>query len=389
MRLVYGGFLIDGWGNVLGSEDADYLIGDADGEPIYGNGGNDRLEGGAGDDVIDGGFGDDRIAGGPGNDVLRGGSGRDTLDFTAAPAGIQVSLRFHTAEGFGHDRIGGFEHILGSRYADVMYGDAGDNRLTGGAGDDFLDGRDGRDTVVYYDAPGSVTVDLAASTADGHGHDTLVDVESVVGSGFSDTLRGDGRDNWLTGREGDDLLDGRGGHDVASFAYAATGVSVRLEDVAGSGQGHATGEGMDTLIDIEGAVGSAFADLLAGTAGANWLSGGAGGDTLLGLAGDDQLFGAEGDDRLEGGAGDDLLVGGAGADLFVFGPGSGADRISGFQPGVDRVELTSSGPGGFDELRGALEAAAGGTLLRFDDGSSVVLQGVSAGQLRADDFLWA
>ena len=249
MRLVYGGFLIDSWGNVLGSEGADYLIGGADAEPIYGNGGNDRLAGGAGDDMIDGGFGDDVIAGGPGNDTLRGGSGRDTLDLSAAPAGVQVSLRLHTAVGDGFDRIGGFDNVLGSRFADTVYGDAGDNRLTGGAGDDFLDGRDGRDTVVYYDAPGAVLVDLAASMADGHGHDTLVDVESVVGSRFGDVLRGDGRDNWLTGREGDDLLDGRGGSDVANFAYAAAGVDVRLEDLPGSGQGHAVGEGFDTLRD--------------------------------------------------------------------------------------------------------------------------------------------
>ena len=255
-------------------------------------------------------------------------------------------------------------------------------------GDDFLDGRDGRDTVVYYDAPGAVTVDLAASTADGHGHDTLVDVESVVGSRYSDTLRGDGHDNWLTGRQGDDLLDGRGGSDVASFAYAASGVSVRLEDAAGSGQGHALGEGADTLLDIEGAVGSAFSDILAGTAGANWLSGGAGDDTLRGLDGDDQLFGGAGDDRLEGGAGNDLLVGGAGADVFVFGLGSGADRISGFS----RDSTGSScgpAPADFYQLRAGLETAAGSATLRLDDGSSLVFQGVTAEQLRPDDFLWA
>jgi len=389
MRLVYGGFLVDGWGNVLGSEEADYLIGDAGSETIYGNGGDDRIAGGAGNDIIDGGFGDDRIAGGAGDDVLRGGSGRDTLDCSAAPGGVQVSLRFHTAVGDGNDRISGFEHILGSRFADVMFGDAGDNRLTGGAGDDFLDGRDGRDTVVYYDAPRAVTVDLAASMADGHGHDTLVDVESVVGSRFGDVLRGDGRDNWLTGREGDDLLDGQGGSDVASFAYAAAGVSVRLEDVAGSGQGRAEGEGFDTLVDIEGAVGSAFSDRLAGTAGANWLSGGAGNDTLLGVGGDDQLFAGVGDDRLDGGAGNDLLVGGAGADLFIFGPGSGTDRISGFEPGIDRVELHGPAPADADQFRAGLEAAAGGTMLRLEDGTALVFQGLTAEQLRMDDFLWA
>ena len=58
------------------------------------------------------------------------------------------------------------------------------------------------------------------------------------------------------------------------------------------------------------------------------------------------------------------------------------------EAGLDRIELTSPGPGSFDELRGALATAAGGTLLRFDDGGSVLLQGIAAEQLRADDFLW-
>jgi Ca2+-binding RTX toxin-like protein len=275
-----------------------------------------------GNDLLDGGAGDDRVVGGRGDDILRGGGGRDTLDYSGLLNGVQVSLRFHTAVGDGHDRISGFDNIIGSRFDDVMFGDPGENRLTGGAGDNFLDGRDGRDTVVYYDAPQAVTVDLEASVADGHRRDTLVVVESVVGSRFGDVLRGDGRDNWLTGREGDDLLDGRGGNDVASFAYAGLGVSVRLENGPGSGQGHATGEGTDTLIAIEGAVGSTHADVLSRSADANWLSGGAGSDRLLGLAGDDQLFGGADDDRIDGGAGNDLLVGGAGADLFVFGPGA-------------------------------------------------------------------
>ena len=113
--------------------------------------------------------------------------------------------------------------MIGSRYDDLLRGDAGENRLTGGAGNDYLDGSDGRDTAVYYDASRGVTVDLATGIADGHGHDRLVQIESVVGSRFDDLLRGDGGDNWLTGREGNDVLDGGGGLDVASFAYAKQG----------------------------------------------------------------------------------------------------------------------------------------------------------------------
>ena len=388
MRLVYGGLTIDVWGNVFGSEGADFIIGGNGDDPIYGGGGNDRLVGGAGNDLLDGGQGDDWIVGGPGDDTLRGGGGRDTLDYSGLVQGVQVSLRFHSAVGGGYDRITGFDNIVGTRFDDVMFGDPGENRLTGGAGDDFLDGRDGRDTVVYYDAPQAVTVDLAASVADGHGHDTLVDVESVVGSRFGDALKADGRDNWMTGREGNDLLDGRGGTDVASFAYASNGVLVQLEDEPGSGQGHATGEGTDTLIAIEGAVGSTHADGLWGSVGANWLSGGAGNDALLGFDGDDLLFGGMGDDRLYGGAGNDLLVGGSGSDLFLFGPGSAADQIRDYEPGVDRVWLLVPEPASFDDFRAALETTPSGVVIHTVDGSTLSLVGIAAAQLGAEDFMW-
>jgi Ca2+-binding RTX toxin-like protein len=193
----------------------------------------------------------------------------------------------------------------------------------------------------------------------------------------------------MTKHEGDDLLDGRGGSDVASFAYAERGVTVRLEDSPGSGHGHAGGEGRDTLIAIEGAVGSAHNDVLSGSAGANWLSGGGGNDTLLGLAGDDQLFGGEGDDRLEGGAGGDLLVGGLGSDLFIFGPGSGTDQIRGFEPGVDRVQLSGTEPANFDDFQAAFDTTAADVTIQLEDGSSLSLVGIAASQLAAGDFQWA
>lgn len=50
---------------------------------------------------------------------------------------------------------------------------------------------------------------------------------------------------------------------------------------------------------------------------------------------------------LVGGAGADVLMGGPGADRFVFerlghiGKGAGSDRIAGFTPGEDRIDLTA------------------------------------------------
>ena len=387
-----GNDIIGGWpGNdtINGLGGDDWLIGGDGSDTLRGGDGNDQLVGGDGYDTLDGGAGDDWLIGGPGGDTMIGGPGRDTVSFAGAAAAVDVDLTPGVPTGDGYDLLLGIENVVGSAHDDVIRGDAGENRLTGSAGDDTMNGGGGRDTVIYRYAAEGVTVDLAAGFTDGDGHDRLSGIESVMGSRYGDRLLGDAQDNWLTGREGDDLLDGRGGNDVASYTYADRGVSVRLEDSPGSGQGRASGEGRDTLVDIEGAVGSAHDDLLSGGDGANWLSGGAGDDTLLGLAGDDQLFGGVGHDRLEGGAGNDLLMGGLGSDLFVFGPHSGMDEIRGFEPGIDRVQLSGFPLTSFGDLQAALETSPEGVTLQLGDGSSLSFAHIGATNLNADDFVWA
>lgn len=59
-----------------------------------------------------------------------------------------------------------------------------------------------------------------------------------------------------------------------------------------------------------------------------------------GGAGRDTIIGGAGNDTIDGGAGDDWLTGGGGADLFVFAPGHGADRITDFRSGQDRLQFT-------------------------------------------------
>lgn len=90
------------------------------------------------------------------------------------------------------------------------------------------------------------------------------------------------------------------------------------------------------------------ADLLVGSSHANTLSGGGGNDALLGLSGNDKLNGAGGSDWLNGGAGADILTGGKGADTFVFRSaaeigraGAAHDRITDFETGRDRIDLSA------------------------------------------------
>ena len=83
-------------------------------------------------------------------------------------------------------------------------------------------------------------------------------------------------------------------------------------------------------------------DSIMGGAGADELNAGAGNDLISGGLGADILFGNTGADRLIGGGGDDRMGGGTGADVFVFGGIFGDDRISDFQNGIDRLDLTGA-----------------------------------------------
>lgn len=115
--------------------------------------------------------------------------------------------------------------------------------------------------------------------------------------------------------------------------------------------------------------GSASNEWLRGHAGDDDIKGGIGNDTLLGNRGKDTLLGEDGDDTLAGGKGADILSGGGGNDVlkgrvgqdtFVFDTDlakAGTDRITDFQPGIDKISLDGAvfaGLGAAGELAGGL-----------------------------------
>jgi Ca2+-binding RTX toxin-like protein len=85
--------------------------------------------------------------------------------------------------------------------------------LVGGRGQDAIDGGEGSDFASFEDARRPVTADIAAGFAEGSGSDTIVGIEGLIGSAFSDYLRGDASANTLLGAAGDDVLEGRAGDD--------------------------------------------------------------------------------------------------------------------------------------------------------------------------------
>lgn len=72
-------------------------------------------------------------------------------------------------------------------------------------------------------------------------------------------------------------------------------------------------------------------------------TGTSGNDRILGSAGADVLRGGAGDDFLHDGAGADVLTGGAGADVFVFTRDGATDRITDFEQGLDRIDISDWG----------------------------------------------
>ena len=195
-------------------------------EHIIGSRYDDTLTGDDGDNVIEGGDGDDMLDG-------RGNSatGGDTVSYRSSDDGVTVSLvSGFTLEG-GHaagDEISNFENIIGSRYADTLTGDGGNNVIEGLAGNDTLDGGAGTDTLSYQSSPGGVQVDLNRGdlddgtrlierSANGHAAGdkvTFATFENIIGSRHGDTLTGDNNANTLTGGAGNDELHGDDGTDM-------------------------------------------------------------------------------------------------------------------------------------------------------------------------------
>ncbi|MGE3335992.1 MAG: calcium-binding protein, partial [Rhodospirillaceae bacterium] len=119
----------------------------------------------------------------------------------------------------------GDDTLTGHSGSDVLIGGDGDDVLMGKGGSDRLIGGDGSDTASYKLDAGAVSVDLAHYTAtDGSSAtDTLIGIENIIGSGFADTLVGDANNNVIQGGGGADTLTGGAGADTFILTGAGDG----------------------------------------------------------------------------------------------------------------------------------------------------------------------
>lgn len=280
---------------------------------------------GSGSDSMVGGYGADmqiaELTPDPG-DSFAGGPGVDSLSMPLDRADTEITLNGAADDGTGCPGPSCEGDNIASDVERILTG-RGNDHLVGGPGADFLDA-----------GPGSNTVE------GGLGNDVLT--------------AGTGTDSFLGGP----------GFDMVSYADHQDGVFVTLDGIDDDGR---LGEDDRIGSDVEGAIGSRFADdTLSGNAGPNRLFGNGGNDDLFGQGGDDLLGGGDpfapalhfdGSDAFFGGSGIDtvteanhsgnqsLSIDGVPNDMVVGDPSQGRDNI------YTDVENVIGGPGN-DTIRG-------------------------------------
>ncbi len=276
----------------------------------------DQVFGGAGNDTLTGSAGDDIFSGGAGNDTIDGGAGSDSLTFLQSTAAVIVNLSagpitvnsVTVAAGTANDGMGGtdtlisIESMRGSDFDDYIRGSDDVNMrqfLGGGAGNDTIDGGAGIDFANYVHVAlvlGGLNafIENGAGTVNDKmgGTDTLINIEGLAGTHSNDTLTGGLGDQWFRGNGGNDTINGGTGSDWVLYSSDPSGVTINLASGTATDGWNGLGGllalgGTDTLISIENAEGSDYADTITGSSGANELRGRAGNDTLDGGAGID------------------------------------------------------------------------------------------------------
>jgi Ca2+-binding RTX toxin-like protein len=247
--------------------------------------------------------------------------------------------------------------LWGNDGDDKLTGALGDDMLWGGAGDDtFLtlpaidgndtyNGEDGTDTFSHAGRTNDLTVVMDGMTGSGESGETDIvgaDIEDLTGGDGDDTLTGNDLNNQIRGGKGDDTLYGlagddlfieeataeasgndsyKGGDDIDTVTYEARtadgeGVTLIINGLPESGR--TTGGEIDKIgCDIENLTGTDLDDVLTGQTGVCALSDNTHDNLINGRNGNDILIGDNGDDILDGEDGNDSIDCGPGVDICL------------------------------------------------------------------------
>ncbi|MEA3054200.1 MAG: hypothetical protein QOG72_3103, partial [Sphingomonadales bacterium] len=151
------GTLTDGYGNSGSVGGFETVIGSARDDRLYGGSGADVLEGSGGDDELLGRGGDDILRGDDGNDRLDGGAGADRMTGRAGDDVYGVDSLADIVEeyaGEGTDEVrtslDGYS-LLGTQIENLTATTDGPHDLRGGAGDNVVTGAAGNDLLRLND----------------------------------------------------------------------------------------------------------------------------------------------------------------------------------------------------------------------------------------------
>lgn len=256
------------------------------------------------------------------------GDGDDTINVSAYSntQGVIVDLRQGEFSSIGYNAEGGaavhnlaiayhtiIENAVGTAYGDILIGNAWNNNIQGGDGNDRIFG-DG--LTLDDDSVVGVIYNNNAGFGAGNGEHDSNNPEAAPPSDDSgnDTLDGGAGNDFLYGGSGADTLIGGTGNDEL---YGGAGNDI-LRPGAGTNVING-GTGTD-LVDYSDLTVAVDVDLASGTDSL--------GNTLISIeqiipsAFGGEQTGTSGNDTLNSGIGDDILIGGAGQDLYVYNGGS-------------------------------------------------------------------
>jgi len=328
---------------------------------------------------------------------LDGNDGNDIISAAAFTSSTPFAV-----EVFGDD---GDDTITGSAGVDCLHGQSdddtvdggaggdttneegvdggpGDDTLTGGAGVDFLNGGPGIDTFNEGTAPSGADTFGTGTTDCGFGAsgDSVGDGDTVSYAGRTASVTAD--NDGVTGDDGEASEGDSIGSNIDNIAGGSGNDTLSgngdINVLTGNGGNDILdGNGSDDTTDYSAAPAAVTVDLGAGTA-----TGGAGTDTLTeiedanGSAFDDTLTGSTDDNMLDGLAGNDLISGAGTTDSDDLEGGSGNDTFN--QGAADDGDDLIDGESGLDWVNyGARTASVNVTLNTAccDDGQISTAEG--------------
>jgi Ca2+-binding RTX toxin-like protein len=346
----------------------EYLVGLlATGQTLNGNALSNLIVGGGGNDILDGKTGADNLIGGLGDDIYyvdnvgdivteQAGGGGDEVRTTLASYALDANVEnltglLATAQVLTGNALDNVVAAGGGN--DVLNGGGGDDTINGGAGNDALHGGIGRDTLHggvgndEFDIDGSTDAVAGEVYDGGDGSDSLV-LNGVDGDLSGATLTAIERIDTmnhvatLTGAQlaafsqigpqspadiaiGQKFVLSDSGATTLTSQLSSLGLTIDLSAAGGSlDLSGMTTTSSNARFYINGHDGD---DYVIGGKTGNILHGGGGSDTLVGGAGLDILDGGTGVDRLYGGLGNDTYYVGQQADLVFENAGGGADGV--------------------------------------------------------------